>query len=92
MRTSTAILLGVATTDAIALTARLFQGGPAPSCQEAADADDNGRLDLTDAIYLLEFLFRAGVPPPPPGPPGDDCPQEYGSAPFLGCDRYNGCP
>ena len=79
-------------TDAIALTARLFQGGAAPSCEEAADADDSGRLDLTDAIYLVEFLFQTGVAPPAPGPLCNACPREYGTTPFLGCDLYSGCP
>jgi hypothetical protein len=28
--------------------------------------DDDGALTLTDAIYLLQYLFLGG---PPPGPP-----------------------
>jgi len=34
----------------------------------AADADDSGQVDLSDAIGLLGCLFRLGEPPASPGP------------------------
>ena len=34
----------------------------------AADADDNGNVDLSDAIRILNFLFLGGPEPPVPGP------------------------
>ncbi len=37
-------------------------------CLDAADADDDGRLIITDPIFLLSWLFQAGSPPPPPTP------------------------
>lgn len=37
-------------------------------CPDAADADDNGGVNLTDAIYLLNFLFLGGPAPPHPFP------------------------
>ena len=45
----------------------LFQGGSEPGCQDAADIDDSGVIDLTDAVRLLDFLFRGGPEPPAPG-------------------------
>lgn len=44
----------------------LFLGGPPPGCPDAADADDNGELDLTDSIYVLSSLFLGGKPLPAP--------------------------
>ena len=33
-----------------------------------ADADDNGKVDLTDPVYVLLFLFRGGDEILPPYP------------------------
>ncbi|MBN1443124.1 MAG: hypothetical protein JXA90_10455 [Planctomycetes bacterium] len=53
-------------------------------CLEAADCDDNGELDMSDVIVLLNYLFRSADPPRGPFPqPGIDPP---GSAANLGCD------
>jgi len=53
--------------DPIVLLGYMFQGGTAPGCLDAADADDNAALELTDAIYLLSYQFLAGPEPLPPG-------------------------
>ena len=37
-----------------------------PLCLQSADVDANGRLDLTDPLFLLGYLFRNGPPPPAP--------------------------
>jgi hypothetical protein len=50
------------------LLAALYTGGPVPECQKAADADDSGVLDITDAVYELGFLFLGGAAPPAPFP------------------------
>ncbi len=66
--------------DVVRLLGHLFRGLPAP-CPDAGDADNDESLAVTDAIFLLEFLFRRGVPPPSPHPDqGDD----DGEGP-LGC-------
>ena len=39
-------------------------------CEDAADANDDEALDISDAIYVLGSLFVGGAPPPPPFP---DC-------------------
>jgi hypothetical protein len=50
------------------------------------DYDANGRVELTDALGLLGFLFLGNMAPPTPGPfeCGDD-PTEEGTE--LGCER-----
>ena len=38
---------------------------------DAADADDNGAINLTDAVYTLNFLFLGGTEIPEPA--GAEC-------------------
>ena len=45
----------------------LFLGGRDLDCQDAADADDSGTLDVTDAVKLLAYLFLGGAALPAPG-------------------------
>ena len=56
--------------DAIAvLNAVFFQAsfGFRPLCEDACDANDDGRLDLADTMTLLRWLFLRGTPPAAPG-------------------------
>jgi hypothetical protein len=39
-----------------------------PSCLDSCDIQDDGRIDISDAVRLLRWLFQDGVPPPAPGP------------------------
>ena len=57
-------------TDAVVVLNFLFSGQIAPSCLDAADADDRERdaLTLTDAVYILNWLFQGDSPPPAPSP------------------------
>ena len=41
---------------------------PIPLCPKALDVNDNGMIDLGDAIQLLNFLYIGGSPPAAPGP------------------------
>lgn len=60
-------------TDAVLVARYLFQAGDAPSCDDAADANDDAVLDISDPVFLLFFLFLQGPPPPAPFPdPGID--------------------
>lgn len=60
-------------TDAVLVARYLFSAGEAPSCDDAADANDDAVLDVSDPVYLLFFLFLQGPPPPAPFPnPGID--------------------
>jgi hypothetical protein len=55
--------------DALAILLDLFAGVPARAdCRKALDVDDSGILDTTDAVVLLDFLFRDGPTPPAPFP------------------------
>ncbi|HLU48159.1 MAG TPA: FG-GAP-like repeat-containing protein, partial [Planctomycetota bacterium] len=56
-------------TDPVRVLHGLFgENGEAFACPDAADANDDGTIDLSDAVALLAFLFTDGPAPPPPGP------------------------
>ena len=73
--------------DPIIVLNYLFKGGAPPSCLDAADASDAGRIDVSSPIYLLNYLFVDGPPPPDPFPICGPDPTEDG----LGCVD-GGCP
>ncbi|MCA8960546.1 MAG: FG-GAP repeat protein, partial [Planctomycetes bacterium] len=52
-------------TDAIAILDGLFVAG-AFDCPDAADANDDSLIDISDPIYTLAYLFGGGIAPPPP--------------------------
>ena len=54
-------------TDPIDILRYLIGGAPL-SCLDAADFNDDGKVDITDAVSSLDFLFREGSPPPAPYP------------------------
>jgi hypothetical protein len=56
--------------DAVHILRHLFAGLAMPACAKAADADDSGRIELSDAVLVLDFLFRRGPELPQPFP---DC-------------------
>jgi hypothetical protein len=61
--------LKVDLSDAVVVLGHLFLGAPPSlSCQAAADFDDSGAIEITDAITLLQFLFLGGTSPEPPYP------------------------
>ena len=39
-----------------------------PHFVELARLNDDGRLDLADVIFLLQYIFLEGTEPPPPFP------------------------
>ncbi len=70
--------------DVLGLLAYLFEGA-ASSCPAALDVDLDGKIAISDPIYLLRFLFRSGSPPRPPFP---DCGR--GEKTFE-CASHEGC-
>ncbi|MBI4603351.1 MAG: hypothetical protein HY721_15475 [Planctomycetes bacterium] len=46
----------------------LFLGRPGPPCVRGADANDSGKVDLSDAVFSLGCLFLGQACPPPPHP------------------------
>ena len=68
--------------DAFAILAYLFDDEIEPACMDAADANDDGAVDISDAIYLFN-----GTTPSAPGP------DAVGSDPTpddLDCHTYAG--
>lgn len=58
--------------DVTLVLSAIFEGVPL-GCLDAADANDDGSLDISDPVSLLQYLFGGGSPPPPPFPaPGAD--------------------
>ncbi|MEM7264251.1 MAG: hypothetical protein AAF488_19860, partial [Planctomycetota bacterium] len=65
----------------------LFLGG-ITDCLDACDLNDDGGIDLGDAIYKLSFLFSGG---PPPFAPTGSCGPDT-SADLLPCaEPTTGC-
>jgi hypothetical protein len=73
--------------DAVALLDLLFRGGRSVCCELAGDVNDSGKLDVTDAIHLLAWLYGGGAPPEPPS---EKCGAVTLSPGGLSCDR-TGC-
>lgn len=72
-------------TDGIRIISQLFLGnGTVFDCEKAADVDDSGSVNLTDAIYLLNALFLEGPAPTAPFPEAGEDP----TPDDLECGRY----
>lgn len=65
--------------DPVGILFELFVTGLCAPCLDAGDADDDGLLQLTDAIYLLSYLFLGGLPPRAPFPEAGLDPTDNGS-------------
>ncbi len=74
-------------TDGIFVLNFLFNGGPTPTCMDAADANDDGDVNISDGVWILNFLFTGGGPPPPPL---DEC-GEDSTADDLDCEEFRPC-
>ncbi len=66
----------------------LFRPDAPPTlCIQAADCNDDGNMDLSDAIYMFSYQYEGGPPPPAPFPacgvdPTDD---------ELTCESFEAC-
>jgi hypothetical protein len=81
-------------TDAALVFAYCLTGGVTPNCLNAADANGDSRMDISDGIFLINYLFRQGPPPPSPGSWPTPCGtstrlEARGFA--LGCEAYDTC-
>ena len=76
----------VSISDPISLLLHLFSVGPL-QCQDAGDLDDNGSLDLADAMYSLLYIAVNGPPPPVPF---NTCGEDQ-TADTLDCINFTGC-
>jgi hypothetical protein len=79
---------GIQIGDAIRILSELFSGLDFVHCDDAADANDDGRVDISDALYLLQYLFLGTRAPPDPFSSCGSDPTPDG----LGCARSALCP
>jgi len=77
----------VSISDPVALLLNLFSTGGL-QCMDAADVDDNGGLNLADAMYALAYIVTGG---PPPLWPFNGCGSDLTDDP-IGCAAFGGCP
>jgi hypothetical protein len=77
--------------DPAATMSHLFLGVYAPECMDACDSNDDGVVDLADAVSTLRFLFKLGkvLPAPYPLAGSDPTPDIYGLD--LGCVAGDPC-
>ncbi|MEE2883040.1 MAG: hypothetical protein VYD70_04880 [Planctomycetota bacterium] len=76
--------------DPISLLTILFIGGTDElNCDDARDANNDARIDLADAIYLLSYQFGNGPIIPAPFP---DCGSDPTADDALSCDSFAACP
>src|SRR5206468_3480032 len=77
--------------DAASVISFLFLTGTwkfQPPCLDACDANDDGRVDLADSVYILRYLFKFDRSPKAPFPePGAD--PSYDK---LSCSGATSCP
>jgi len=69
-----ALILNAALLGVIAYQFTALAGGGGPTADENGDVNGDGGRDLTDAIYMLSWMFRGG-----PGPVPLACAQEGGA-------------
>lgn len=74
--------------DAVVCLQRQFMVLPPGTCDDADDIDDNGLIEVTDTVFLLDFLFNSG--PPVPAPVGT-CDVD-GTLDTLECNSFSACP
>jgi hypothetical protein len=58
--------LPLAISDPIFTFQVLFLGTAEAPCPDACDSNDDGSVDITDGVHVLNFLFLGGRPPAPP--------------------------
>ena len=70
--------------DAIAILEDLFTAAETLHCDDAADGNGDGFVDVGDASFLLNFLFLGAEPPAAPYP-------TCGFLALLGCEEFTPC-
>jgi len=83
--------IAVDISDAAAVISFLFLTGTwqyHPVCLDACDANDDGRVDLADSVYILRYLFKFDRDPKPPFPGAGPDP----TGDKLSCGAGTDCP
>jgi hypothetical protein len=73
--------------DAVFLLTSLFVAARTLNCEDACDTNDDGVIDIADAIAGLSFLFGGGTL----SPPWQDCAPDP-TADTLSCLSFSDCP
>ena len=71
--------------DAVHVISALTEPGRRIECADSADFDDDGAVQVDDALLLLRFIFAAGGVPPVPYPGCGFDPTTDGAG-NLGCE------
>ena len=72
--------------DAVTILRLLFLTTDSLDCEKAADVDDSGLVDISDAVFLLRYLFSGGAEIPAPTDCGiDPTPDD------LDCGTFDAC-
>ena len=75
--------------DVRAILEATFLGTDLIRCKEAADVDNNGSIDISDSIWLMNYLYAGGHPPAAPFPElGPDADADFEKNSHLGCEAY----
>ena len=78
----------VDTTDIQQIARVVLPGDSAPACEKTLDADDNGKVEIFDAMRVASNLFRGlGALPAP----SDRCDADP-TAKILSCLTFSACP
>lgn len=73
--------------DPIRILSALFVDPDGIECRDAADANDSGAVNVSDAVTLLDFMFLGASPPAAPWPEcGEDTTDDD-----LACATYEAC-
>lgn len=73
--------------DALYVLERLFVSTEPLECEDSADVNDDGKVDLSDAVSATGYLFRGSSQPPPPHASCGVDPTEDS----LGCPSFAPC-
>jgi hypothetical protein len=78
-------------TDSVKIFNFLFVGNEQLTCLDAADASDQGSVNIASGVYILNHLFSPSPEPPAPFPDcGTDTTEDGGGA-DLGCESFAAC-
>lgn len=75
--------------DALAILLYLFRGGEEPTCLDSADVNDDGGVNITDAKYLLGYMFSGSTLAP--AEPFESCGVDPTPLDNLGCASFSQC-
>jgi hypothetical protein len=76
--------------DSVWVLNELLRSGPESPCQDAADINDDGLVDASDAVYNINYNFGIPSGPTPPAP-FPACGVDP-TADDLGCEHSDNCP